>query len=197
MNLNTLRTPLAGLVLVSSLAFPLALAQTAQPLPTQQQPVVPEKSPPGDIPDTQLFVPFQSPAGFTIEIPEGWAKTDNGTTVTFADKYNLVDITVSDAAAAPTAQSVESDMIPTLLNANRAVEISKTSDVTLPGGAAVRIDYASNSDPNPVTNKQVRLEDNRYVFFKGGKLVTVTFSAPYGADNVDAWKQMAESFRWQ
>ena len=186
---------LLGLIATSSLLLPLSFAQTNQPLPVQQ-PVAPEMSPPGDIPDNQLFVPYQSPAGFTIEIPEGWAKTESGNTVLFADKYNLIDITVSDAKAAPTAQSVQADMIPALMATDRAVEVAKVSGVTLPGGEAVRIDYASNSDPNPVTNKQVRLEDNRYLFFKDGKLVTVTFAAPFGADNVDAWQQMAQSFRW-
>jgi hypothetical protein len=189
--------PLAGLFLVGALALPMSFAQTAQPLPAQQQPVAPEKSPPGDIPDTQLFVPYQSPSGFTLEIPEGWAKTEASNAVKFEDKYNTVNITVSDTSAAPTAQSVQTDIVPALLASNRAVEISKVSDVTLPGGSAVRIDYASNSDPNPVTSKQIRLEDNQYLFFKNGKLVTVNFAAPYGADNVDAWKQMAESFKWQ
>ena len=193
-----IRKPLTALAFASSLLLPLTFAQNAQstqPLPVQQ-PVAPEKSPPGDIPDNQLFVSYQSPAGFTIQVPEGWAKTDQANGVTFADKYNLIDIAVSDAAAAPSAQSAQLDKVPALTATDRAVEVSKVSDVSLPGGAAVRIDYASNSDPNPVTNKQVRLEANRYLFFKNGKLVTVTFAAPFGADNVDAWQQMAESFRW-
>jgi hypothetical protein len=189
--------PLMRLVIVSSLTLPFALAQTTQPLPVQQQAIEPEKSPPGDIPDEQLFVPYESPSGFTIEIPEGWAKTENTNSVVFADKYNIINITVSDAATAPTANVAEKELLPVLLESNRAVEVSKVNDVSLPGGSAVRIDYAENSDPNPVTNKQIRLEDNRYVFFKDGKLVTVTFAAPFGADNVDAWKQMAESFKWQ
>jgi hypothetical protein len=189
--------PFMRLVIVSSLTLPFALAQTTQPLPVQQQAIEPEQSPPGDIPDEQLFVPYESPSGFTIEIPEGWAKTENTNSVVFADKYNIINITVSDAATAPTANVAEKELLPVLLESNRAVEVSKVSDVSLPGGSAVRIDYAENSDPNPVTNKQIRLEDNRYVFFKDGKLVTVTFAAPFGADNVDAWKQMAESFKWQ
>ena len=193
---HTYLRPLTGLVVVASLALPLSVAQTAQPIPVQQA-VAPEKSPPGDIPDNQLFVPYQSPAGFSLEVPEGWAKTDTANGVTFADKYNLITVALSDAAAAPTAKSAQTEVVPALLATDRAVEMSKVSDVTLPGGAALRLDYASNSDPNPVTNKQVRLEDNQYLFFKDGKLVTVTFAAPYGADNVDAWQQMAESFRWQ
>jgi hypothetical protein len=189
-----LHKPLTALVTLGML-FSFPLAQTTQPLPTQQA-IEPEQSPPGDIPDEQLFVPYQSPLGFTIEIPEGWAKTENNNAVKFEDKYNIIDISVSDVTAAPTSQSVEGDIIPALVATDRAIEVSKISDVSLPGGAAVRIDYASNSDPNPVTNKQIRLEDNQYLFFKDGKLVTVNFAAPFGADNVDAWKQMAESFKW-
>ena len=196
MNRSKLSLVLTVALMMAGSLLSFGLAQTTQPLPTPQQAIVPEVSPPGDIPDNQLFVPYTSPAGFTLDVPEGWAKTDTSNGVMFQDKYNLIDITVSDAAGAPTAQSAQADMLPALAATDRAVEVGKVSDVTLPGGDAVRIDYASNSDPNPVTNKQIRLEDNRYAFFKGGKLVTVTFAAPYGADNVDAWLQMAQSFRW-
>ncbi len=48
-----------------------------------------------------------------------------------------------------------------------------------------------------MTNKQVRLEHDRYLFYKNGKLVTLDMAAPQGADNVDAWLLMADSFRWQ
>jgi hypothetical protein len=47
-----------------------------------------------------------------------------------------------------------------------------------------------------VTNKAIRLENERYFFWKGGKLATLTLSAPYGADNADQWLLMAKSFRW-
>ena len=57
--------------------------------------------------------------------------------------------------------------------------------------------YASNSDPNPVTNKRIRVENETYVFFKNGKEAMLTVWAPQGADNVDQWQRMAKSFRWQ
>jgi len=47
-----------------------------------------------------------------------------------------------------------------------------------------------------VTNKQVRLENNRYLFFHNGQLATLTLSAPVGADNVDQWARIAGSFKW-
>jgi hypothetical protein len=69
--------------------------------------------------------------------------------------------------------------------------------VPLPAGPVVQLDYTSNSEPDPVTSKQVRLENNAYLFYKNGKLATLTLWAPLGADNVDQWQQMAQSFRWQ
>ena len=67
----------------------------------------------------------------------------------------------------------------------------------LKSGPAVLISYASNSDPNAVTNKQIRLEHERFIFFTAGKAATIDFAAPQGADNADQWRLMANSFRWQ
>ena len=77
-----------------------------------------------------------------------------------------------------------------------AVTVSKVSEVNLPAGKAVLIRYTSNSDPNAVTNKQVRLENVTYIFFRNGKEAMLTMWAPLGADNVDQWNRMANSFRW-
>jgi len=68
--------------------------------------------------------------------------------------------------------------------------------VQLHGKPAVLMVYTSNSDPDPVTGKQVRLENNAYLFFKNGKLATLRLWAPLGADNVDQWKLISRSFRW-
>ena len=67
----------------------------------------------------------------------------------------------------------------------------------LPAGPAVLVSYGSNSDPNPVTNKAIRLENDRYYFWKDEKLVAVDFSEAAGADNADQWDMMAKSFRWR
>ncbi len=48
-----------------------------------------------------------------------------------------------------------------------------------------------------MTNKAIRLENERYLYFKGGNLVTLEFYAPKGADNVDQWRMMSNSFRWK
>lgn len=84
-----------------------------------------------------------------------------------------------------------------LQKGGHAVEIKLVKDVKLKSGPAVLISYTSNSDPNPVTNKQIRIEHDRYLMFKNGTLVSLDLSAPFGADNVDQWRLMSNSFQWQ
>ena len=69
--------------------------------------------------------------------------------------------------------------------------------VKLAAGSAVRISYLSNSAPNPVTNKQIRLEHERFILFKNGKTVTLDLAAPAGADNVDQWRLISNSVQWR
>jgi hypothetical protein len=84
-----------------------------------------------------------------------------------------------------------------LNSTGRAVRVTAVSPVKLPAGSAVVISYSSNSEPNPVTEKAVREENERYFFWQNGKLVTLTLSSPYGTDNADQWNLMSKSFRWQ
>lgn len=159
--------------------------------------VAPERNPPGDIPDSQAFVQYQSPLGFSIKVPEGWARTERPDGARFSDKYNAVELAVAKADRAPNAALAKEHEAAALQKTGRAVEIKSVKDVKLPSGPAVLIAYASNSDPNPVTNRQIRLEHDRYLMFKNGSLVSLDLSAPLGADNVDQWHLMANSFRWR
>ena len=194
-----MKRPLTAYLLTGTLmltALTPALAQTNAPIQAQQQPVAPETNPPGDIPDTQAFVTYRSPQGFRLDVPEGWARSSTEQGAHFADKYGSVDVQAKTAENAPTVSSAQQTQVAALMATNQAVEVSQVQDVQLPSGQAVRIDYASNSEPNPVTNKQIRLENTEYLYYQNGELVAVTFSAPYGADNVDQWRYMSESFDW-
>jgi len=163
-----------------------------------EQPVAPEKNPPGDIPDSQVFVNYSPASGlYKIDVPEGWARMAAGDNATFMDKLDGVSIEISKAAGPITAQSVEKDQVPALKKAEHAVEVQSVSSVKLPGGPAVLVVYTSNSLPDPVTDKQVRLENNRYYYYQKGQLAVLNLYAPQGADNVDQWKRISESFRWQ
>ena len=105
-------------------------------------------------------------------------------------------VLVTRADNPPTVSSVKSNDAPLLERSERAVKIGSIKPVKLPAGQAIRITYTSNSEPNQVTNKQVRLENERYLYFKDGKLVTLELYAPKGADNVDQWQLMSQSFHW-
>jgi hypothetical protein len=168
------------------------------PIRAGESAVAPEVNPPGDIPDSQAFVAYANASGgYKLEIPEGWARTENGTSAGFVNKFDGVRIDVAPASTAPTAASVRANEAKNIQSQGHAVTITGVSDVNLPGGKAVVVKYTSNSDPNPVTNKRIRLENQTYVFFNNGKEAMLTVWAPQGADNVDQWQRMAKSFRWQ
>jgi hypothetical protein len=156
-----------------------------------------EKNPPGDIPDDQVFVQYTSPLGFRLKIPEGWARLERPGGVRFFDKYNIIDVSVAKAEQAPSAATVGMGPASELQVAGRGAEIKAIKEVKLRSGPAVLISYISNSDPNPVTSKQIQLEHDRYLIFKDSTLVSLDMSAPLGADNVDQWKLMSNSFQWQ
>ncbi len=186
---------LALLIAAAAAAGPIA-PLTSLPAWAEKA-VAPEKNPPGDIPDTQVFITYRSAAGYALKVPEGWARSDNGTNVRFVDKLDAVQVTIMQAPPKLNLAWVKDSYIPALEKRGRAVIVNNVRLVTLPGGRAFRIAYADNSEPNAVTGKQVRLEHNLYLFEYGGKLAALNLSAPYGADNVDQWRLMSRSFRWQ
>ena len=168
------------------------------PAATPEQAVAPEQNPAGDIPDTQAFVPYTSaPGGYTLDVPEGWARSADAANVRFVSKLDGLSVTINAATTAPTAASARDHEGAALIAAGRAMTVSSVDDVTLPVGSAVLVKSTANSNPDLVTNKQVRLEQNIYLFFKDGKLATLTLWAPLGADNVDQWQRIAGSFRWK
>lgn len=174
-----------------------AAPNTVSQKPTTEKPVAPEKNPPGDIPDNQAFVVYNSSlGGYKLEVPEGWARQANAKNVSFTDKLNGLEVVVTDQAQPLTAATVKAKQAVALEKAGRAVQIVNVKDVQLPSGKAVLVEYTSNSQPDAVTGKQIRLENNSYLFFKNGKLATLTLYAPQGADNVDQWQRISQSFRW-
>ncbi len=174
----------------------LALAACIQQAQAET-PIAAEVSPPGDIPDNQAFVSFSSPAGFTIKVPEGWARKESGTTISFSDKYNHVTLQQGDAARPVDEAFAKASLVPDLQKNGRAVSDVKIKTATFKWGSVVVLTYDSNSEPNAVTNKQLREENETLYFAKSGKQVAITLSAPKGADNVDQWLFMANSFRWK
>lgn len=155
-----------------------------------------EKNPPGDIPDSQVFISYQSPLGLSLKVPEGWARSERDDGARFADKFNAVDLSLTQVPAAPSVESAKAVEVPALVKAGDKVEPGKVQSVTLKGGPAIRIRYTSDSSANPVTHRQLRLEHERYLFYHDGRQAALDLSAPVGADNADQWQLMANSLRW-
>jgi hypothetical protein len=158
----------------------------------------PETNPAGDIPDNQVYVPFSPPgAPFSVKVPEGWARSQNGTATVFTDKLNSIRIETRPASAAPTIGSATAQELPAIRAAARGFVPGKVTTVTRKAGQAVRITYRADSAPDPVTGKTIADAVERYDFWHAGRQVVLTLSGPTGADNVDPWKLVSDSLQWR
>lgn len=166
--------------------------------PSATTPAPADSNPPGDIPDTQVVVPWSPPGGgFTVKVPEGWARTPHGQATAFTDKFNSVGVERTHASTAPTVNSVRARDIPAIQAASTHFSLVKVVGVQRKGGKAVLAEYRLDSAPNQVTGKRVRLDVQRYVFYRPGKGGAVlTLSGAAGADNVDPRRTVTDSFRW-
>ncbi|HEY8312895.1 MAG TPA: hypothetical protein VIG51_01870 [Candidatus Baltobacteraceae bacterium] len=154
-------------------------------------PAAAQSNPPGDIPDTQLFVPFKSTGAYAVLAPEGWSRSVSGSNVTFVWNYDGERVVETSGALNGAA------VLGAIRTAFGGVKDAKTKVVTLPGGPATLVTYTSESAPDAVTGKRVRLENNSYVFRKNGKSARLDLWAPQGSDNVDQWNKISRSFAWK
>ncbi|MFF8929576.1 hypothetical protein ACF1AO_20135 [Streptomyces longwoodensis] len=168
--------------------------------PVQADPAPTESNPPGDIPDNQVFVthhPTSGFTGFTVKVPEGWARTDKGATTVFTDKLNSITIATANASGAPTVTSVKNTVVPRLSATVPKFASPKVSQVTRKAGPVVLLTYQGDSAKDPVTGKVVRNAYERYAFHRQGHEVDLTLSGPVNADNVDPWRIVSDSFAWR
>jgi hypothetical protein len=157
----------------------------------------PEVNESGDIPDNQVFVVYRPPSGgYSVKVPEGWARSESNGAVTFTDKLNSIRMETVDAPTAPTVASVTQNDIPPINAAAKNFERGTVKDVTRKAGTAVLATYRADSEPNAVTGKVVHDAVERYTFWRAGKAVVLTLSGPQGADNVDPWRIVTDSFTW-
>jgi hypothetical protein len=184
---------LVALAAMAALAFAACSASTptaTHGTPTASEPagVAPGG---GDIPDNQKFLTYQG-AVFSVMYPEGWTQSAGNDGVTFQDKDNRISMVIRSAPP-PTVASVGS----TLRSLPGAVITTQPHTVTLPGGAGVAATYQTDGDLNPVTGKRPRLTVDRYELAQSGKLAILELASPVGVDNVDAYRMIAQSFRWR
>ena len=161
-----------------------------------QVPAPVESNPVGDIPDTVGFVVFTDPAkAFELKHPEGWVQVPTVSGVSFTDKLDSITLTITAATGGVTAESFRSAELAALGAAQPAFALTSVEATTLPAGSGVLVRYLRNSAPDPVTSKQHRDEVLRYEVVKAGKRAVLELADPVGADNVDAFRTVAQSLR--
>lgn len=165
--------------------------------PTAASPAAPEANPPGDIPDNQVYVVYRPPgAAWQVKVPEGWARSTSGGPATFTDKLNAVTITSTQTATTPTAADVTAAVNDTD-GGRPGFTWGRVDSVKRSAGTAYRTVYRVDGTADPVTGKTVNDDVETYTFWRNGQQVTLRLSGPHGADNVDPWKIITDSFRWQ
>ena len=136
----------------------------------------------GDIPDNQVFLTYRNrAAGYSILYPEGWARKGSATRTSFQDKNNLIHVVVGTGGA------------PTV----RGVQVASAQALTIAGKPVVKVTYSSESTPNAVTGKRVKLVVDRYAYYQGGRVAIVDLGTAVGVDNVDAYRMISRSFKWR
>jgi hypothetical protein len=150
----------------------------------------------GDIPDSQNFLTLGTPRlHISMIYPEGWTVQESASGVSIRDKNNLVRIALSHGPA-PTAASVQAQLA-ALKSSAPSLTTGPVQAISLKSGPAVKATYTTQSAPNPVTGKQVTLTVDRYVLEHAGRVAIVDLGTPVGVDNVDAYRRMIGSFKWQ
>lgn len=180
-------------------ADPSATQSSAQPssAPSSSGPQAKETNPAGDIPDNQAFVPYTQPkAGFTVKVPEGWARTDLADGASFTDRLNGIVVQSRPAAKPATAADIKQQAKPAVTSNLSNYQLSSVKDVTLPAGPAIQAVYTASAPPDQVTGKTVQDDVLVYTITGTGKQAVLALVGPHGADNVDPWKIVADSFRW-
>jgi hypothetical protein len=132
---------------------------------------------------------------YQVKVPEGWARTVSAVGVSFTDKLNTITIQMVRAAA-PTLASALAAEVPRIKGSVRGFVLTGVSTVTRTAGTAILIRYSADSQPDPVTGKVYRDAVERYEFYRNGIESVLTLAGPVGADNVDPWRTVTNSFQW-
>jgi hypothetical protein len=160
--------------------------------------VAPEHNPVGDIPDTQVYVPYSPPSQlFIVSVPEGWAQTNDGAATVFTDKLNAVRIEINPFLDTLTPDVVRQEELPAIQAASPGYHFGAVSVVQRKAGPVILATYQVASTPNEVTGKRGVDAVERYSFWRDGHEVVLTLSGPVGADNVDPWRTITDSLQWR
>jgi hypothetical protein len=148
----------------------------------------------GDIPDNAVFLRFRggSPA-FSIQYVEGWQVTPQTDGVVIRDKDSSETVALV-APADPSAYVTSTDL--PALQGQSGFKLIKQDTVKVGTATYVHLVFHLPAPPDPVTGKQVPSTVDRYYVPNPAALALISLSTPDGVDNVDAFRQMIQSFKW-
>jgi hypothetical protein len=173
-----------------------AEAQTVEPSPTDSAATEPPGgTTSGDVPDNAVFLTYKGAnPGFSIQYVEGWQVTPQADGVVIKDKDSSETVAIV-AAPADVAAFVASTDLPAL-QAQPGFKLIKQDTVKVGGTRYVHLVFHQKSPPDSVTGKEVPQTVDRYYVPGPKDLAVVSLATPDGVDNVDAFRQMIESFTW-
>lgn len=149
----------------------------------------------GDVPDNAVFLSYRDRTlGYAIQYVEGWqvSPTADGVAIRDKDSSELVQVVALQTAVSAYVSATD---LPALRQ-QAGFRLAKLDMANVSGNDLVHLVYDILSPPDAVTGKQVPLTVDRYYVPGPNGLAIVSLATPKGVDNVDAFRQMIESFQW-
>ena len=148
----------------------------------------------GDIPDNAVFLTFHgmNPT-FSIQYVEGWQVTRQSDGVVIRDKDSSETVAIVPPADVPSY--ITSTDLPAL-QAQAHFKLVKQDTVKVGSATYAHLVFHLPAAADPVTGKQVPSTVDRYYVPGTSGLAVISLSTPDGVDNVDAFRQMIQSFKW-
>jgi hypothetical protein len=149
----------------------------------------------GDVPDNAVFLTYHGTnPSFSIQYVEGWQVSQEPEGVAIRDKDSSETVAIVAAQADVPAYVASADL--PFLQTQPGFKLVQQDTVKVGSSRYVHLVYHLPAPPDPVTGKQVPSTVDRYYVPGPNGLAVVSLSTPAGVDNVDAFRQMIESFRW-
>lgn len=149
----------------------------------------------GDVPDNAVFLTYhQAGLGFDIQYVEGWQVTTQPDGVVIRDKDSSETVAIGNLPA-DLGTWISSTDLPAL-HSQAGFKLVKQDTVKVAAATYDHVVYHILSPADPVTGKQIPSTVDRYYVPGPSRLAVVSLSTPDGVDNVDAFRQMVESFKW-
>ncbi len=149
----------------------------------------------GDVPDNAVFLTYRdSTHGFSIQYVEGWQVTAGPDGVVVRDKDSSETVLLVTLPSDVGAYISGTDL--PALQSQAGFKLVKQNKVKVGSRTYDHLVIHLPSPPDPVTGKQIPSTVDRYYVPGTTNLAIVSLSTPDGVDNVDAFRQMIESFTW-